>query len=369
LKVYLDDIRRWCADNNRMTACLLSYFERNEYRLVSDARDADVMIVNACNITRRQVGIIDRCVEAAEANDGKVVVLGCPPWYDKSTAPKRIHVLPSWKMRKDPAELDRVLGAKQPFRWLSMDEAMLRDEITLPGVDTPHDKLCFLKVSSGCMSNCSFCAAPQAQGRFESASLDSILADAKEGLKRGHDHFVLVAKDNGCWGLDRGLDLSDLVGALAELSPEVRLLIPHLNPTYLPRLAPKLKPYLKRITHVSSPIQSGSAKILKAMRRDYDVARVLPLVEEMRKAGVHVSTSAIVGHPGETREDFAATAKAVVHYDLVTITRLVVHPGTKCASMTLDVPEAEVEARLRALERVCAKSGVPTMFYDDVRGL
>lgn len=215
----------------------------------------------------------------------------------------------------------------------------------------------FLVVGEGCMGNCSFCAIKKAKGNLVSKPLEEVLKDFREGLAAGHKRFIITGDDTGAYGKDLGTDFPTLIDKLLKVEGDYILNIYHLEPNWLFKYIDHLKGTLNssKIDAIFAPIQSGSNRILKAMRRPYKVEDYIHCIKQLRQEAPNLKiwNQFIIGFPGETEEDFEASMKVLdeVSFNLVQAFAYSDRPGTKASKMDHHVPEAIIKKRLKKINR------------------
>src|SRR6185436_2090227 len=222
----------------------------------------------------------------------------------------------------------------------------------------------FVKIQDGCQHRCAFCIVPLARGASRSLPADVIEGEVRRLVEAGHPEVVLTGVDLGHWGADL-TPRSTLAALLQRLvrMPGLRWLrLSSMLPAYFSdavldvlTTAPAIAP------HFHVPLQSGSDRILRRMRRPYTIAMYRRVVERLAAIpGVGLGADTIVGFPGETDDDFAATLDLV---DTLPLSYLHVFPysarrGTEAASWSERVPAPTVAARARRLRSVAAARGL-----------
>ena len=343
------------------------------YGPATGAEDADMVILNTCHIRDRatekvfsELGKL-RVVKEARARQGRETVLavaGCvaqaegqeilarAPYVDLVLGPQTYHRLPEMVARAARAGgsvIETDFPVEQKFDFLP-DEAAPQ----LPGGVTA-----FLTVQEGCDKFCSFCVVPYTRGAEASRAVGSVLAEARRMVAGGVREISLLGQnvnayhgegpDGGSWGLDR------LLYALAEIPGLARLRYTTSHPRDMSdaliaahRDLPQLMPFL----HL--PVQSGSDRMLDAMNRGHDAEDYRRLVGRLRDARPDLAFSSdfIVGHPGETDADFAATLSLVRETGFAQAYSFTwsARPGTPAASAPNRVAEAVAHARLLELQ-------------------
>ena len=216
-----------------------------------------------------------------------------------------------------------------------------------------------IKIADGCASNCSFCATKMAIGGLKSKPLDAIVAEFRKGIDKGYNVFQLIAEDTGCYGLDIGINLGELLSAICRCEGEYQIIVIDCSPKWLidrhDAIVTAMVAQQDKIKEVFSPVQSGSDKILRRMNREYKAGAVKRVFLELkeRAPGIGLRTGLLVGFPGETDEDFEDTVQFISALDFaeVTVNRYEDRPGTKSAEMADKVSTEVIEQRAQILEK------------------
>jgi tRNA-2-methylthio-N6-dimethylallyladenosine synthase len=212
----------------------------------------------------------------------------------------------------------------------------------------------WVQISMGCNSVCSYCIVPSVRGREVSRRPGEIVAEV-EGLARaGVKELTLLGQNVNSYGRDVGSDFAELLRACdaVEGIERIRFTSPHPKDFRRP-VIDAMAECASVCEHAHLPLQSGSTRILKAMRRTYSRDRYLRLAEEMRASipDLALSTDLIVGFPGETDDDFEQTVSAVeeVGYDSAFTFVFSPRRGTEAAAMEAQVPEEVKQERIELL--------------------
>lgn len=282
---------------------------------------ADIYVVNTCSVTDHADKKCRKVVkEAKKYNpDAKVVIVGC---YAQ-LKPKEIASIPG---------VDMVLGAAEKFNLPEHLQALrsataplvLNSDIKetrnfVPGYSLGDRTRTFLKVQDGCNYFCTFCTIPLARGFSRSASIAETIQQAREVAKTGAREVVLTGVNLGDFGKLQNEKFIDLLRELDELEGIERYRISSIEPNLLTNEIIEFVSGSKRfLPHFHIPLQSGSDKILKLMRRRYQrelyANRVAFIKEKMPDACIGVDI--IVGFPGETEEDFLDTYRFLNELDI-----------------------------------------------------
>ncbi len=219
----------------------------------------------------------------------------------------------------------------------------------------------WVQVSMGCNSICSYCIVPAVRGREQSRRPGDIVAEVTRLAASGVREITLLGQNVNSWGRDLLPDLRTEFGELlracdaVEGIDRIRFTSPHPKDFREPVIA-AMAECDSVCEHVHLPLQSGSARILKAMRRTYSPERYLTLVDRLRGAipDLALGTDIIVGFPGETEEDFGRTLELIeqVRYDSAFTFIYSPRRGTEAAAMEGQVPEPVKHERLERLVEV-----------------
>ena len=218
---------------------------------------------------------------------------------------------------------------------------------------TEENTRAFLKVQDGCNNFCSYCIIPYARGPVRSLPLETAAAQARGLAGEGYREIVVTGIEVASWGWDfkDGSRLPQLIAALCEAVPEVRVRLGSLEPRVIDAEFCRLAAYPNLCPQFHLSMQSGCDTVLKRMRRKYDTARYLQSVEDLKRAfpGCAVTTDMIVGFPGETEEEFLQSLEFIrrcgfAHMHIFPYSR---REGTPAAAMPEQVPKAVKEERAR----------------------
>ncbi len=376
-------IRTWgCQmnvyDSGRMTDVLAPL----GYAPTERAEEADMVILNTCHIREKasekvfsDLGRlrITKNERKAAGRDTIIAVAGCvaqaegaeitarAPWVDIVLGPQTYHRLPEMVARAS-----RAAGAVIETDFPAEDKF---DH--LPENTTPQGPVAFLTIQEGCDKFCSFCVVPYTRGAESSRPAAAILAEARRLATGGAREIVLLGQNVNAWaGMGptssshggRSWGLARLIRELADIPGVARLRYTTSHPRDMAddlvaahRDVPALLPYL----HL--PVQSGSDRVLRAMNRGHGADLYLRLADRLREArpDLALTSDFIVGHPGETAADHAATMDLVrrVGFAGAYSFKYSPRPGTPAAAMTGAVPEGEKDARLQDLQAVLREQG------------
>ena len=304
-----------CSKNLIDTEVMLKKLADAGYAIVPDETQADIVVVNTCGfIESAKQESIDNILDVAWLKtNGRlrgIVVTGC------LAERYRTQVI------EEMPEVDAVLGTGSYDEIVTAIKAVeagekftsFKDKEASPlggeRLVTTPEYTAYLKIAEGCDNRCTYCAIPLIRGRLRSRTIEEIVSEAKELEAIGVKELNLIAQDTSRYGLDLygKYALADLVRALTKETsiPWIRLLYCYPD-KITDDLIAEMRDNPRLLKYMDLPIQHISDKILTAMNRHGNAALIRDAVERVRKAipGVTVRTTAIVGFPGETEEDFA----------------------------------------------------------------
>jgi tRNA-2-methylthio-N6-dimethylallyladenosine synthase len=350
-------------DSGRMTDVLAPL----GYAPASQPEGADMVILNTCHIrdkaSEKVFSELGRLRVMKDAAGGRMIlaVAGCvaqaegaeilarAPYVDIVLGPQTYHRLPEMVARASRAG-NKVIETDFPPE----------DKFDhLPESAIPQGVTAFLTIQEGCDKFCSFCVVPYTRGAEQSRSVATILREARHLVGQGAREITLLgqnvnawhgeAPDGSTWGLGR------LLRELAGVPDLLRLRYATSHPRDMSddlitahRDIPALMPYL----HL--PVQSGSDRMLAAMNRKHTADDFRRIVDRLRlvRPDMAMSSDFIVGHPGETEADFEATMTLVrdINFAMAYSFKYSSRPGTPAAGAPAQVPEADKDRRLQALQ-------------------
>jgi tRNA-2-methylthio-N6-dimethylallyladenosine synthase len=348
-------------DSERMAGLL----EQAGFEATDDARDADVVVINTCSVRERaeeklytRLGEL-RQMAVEQGHDPIVAVAGCVAQQEGHTILKR-----------SPGVADVIVGT-QAIRRLPMlveqagEKGMAidlnpYDEVTFPlGVTRRSDPVkAYVTIIEGCNEFCSFCVVPYTRGHERMRPKSDILAEVREAAAGGHREVQLLGQIVNHYTApdDRSCDFTGLLQAIHDIDGVERIRFASPHPRHFsPRFLDAMARLPKICRHLHLPVQSGSTRVLDAMRRRYTRESYLELVDRIRDTlpEVALSTDMIVGFPGETAADFEETLSltAAVRYHSMFSFKYSPRPNTLADKrLPDDVSEEEKTKRIVALQ-------------------
>ena len=345
--------------------------QQNGWRIVDNPASADLVLFNACGLTNEMVNNSVATVKQLQddaRDDSRVMVWGCLPQIEPETL-RQVYQGPTFSEREF-YKLDEIIDAETPIEgvvandlrshcgcrghigWSSIKRGMvsllgsyylsLERKLNLYRPDDPS--IFYIKVSTGCMSNCAYCAVRKSRGRIKSKSIDEVMDEFRKGLVRGFKEFSLLGTDLGPQGRDLGYTLADLLGEMVKEEGDYKIGLRNVHPYFLVQMLDDLQPILStgKIWYMGIAAESGSDRILRLMRRTYTAADVGECVRSVKEAypDIVVRTQFLVGFPTETKQDFADSMRLLDQskFDFTEVYRFSPRPGTTAGELEGRVP-------------------------------
>ena len=325
--------------------------------------DADVLVFNTCTIRekpdRRFAAHLAQARALKEREPDKVIAVGgC---YAEAQRERLFSLYPFVDVAFGPGSIPH-LGEWLGAGGLGVERSAFgtAEDRAFAGRLPRHRERRFqawVQISMGCNSVCAYCIVPAVRGREVSRRPGEILAEVEGLAREGVREITLLGQNVNSYGRDVGSDFAKLLRAcdVAEGIERIRFTSPHPK-DFRAGVIAAMAECAAVCEHAHLPLQSGSTRVLKAMRRTYSRERYLRLVDELRAAipDLALTTDLIVGFPGETDEEFEETVSAVeqVGYDGAFTFVYSPRQGTEAASLPNQIPEELKRERIERLIEV-----------------
>jgi len=289
-----------CSKNTVDTEHLLSRLPDSDFEIVSDDSPVDVLLVNTCGFIgdakeESIAAVLEAVGRKSRGEVGELVVFGCLSQRYGAELRREIPEVDAWYGARDLSEVLRHLG-------VSPDAAAGR---------RPRDGkgYAYLKISEGCDRRCSYCAIPFIRGAHRSVPMETLVEEARMLAEDGVKELILIAQDTTYYGLDlyHRRALAELIGRLSEIEGISWIRIHYSYPADFPEdVLEQMADNPKVCKYLDIPLQHIADGVLERMRRNVDGAWTRSLISRLRSRvpGVALRTTMIVGHPGETEEEF-----------------------------------------------------------------
>ena len=349
-------------DSDRMADLLK---DSHELTITETPNDAEVILINTCSIREKAqekvFSELGRYKALKESNPNLIIgVGGCvasqegdairqrAPFVDLVFGPQTLHRLP------DMLEARRNSGDAQVD--ISFPEIEKFDRLPEPKLEGPS---AYVSIMEGCSKYCTFCVVPYTRGEEISRPLDHVLQEVLANVDQGAREIHLLGQNvNAYRGEAEGddiADLADLIRIIAEIPEVERIRFTTSHPVESSdALIDCFRDVPKLVSHLHLPVQSGSDRILAAMKRGHTAIEYKSKMRKIKEArpGISLSSDFIIGFPGETDQDFEKTMELIesVGFDVSFSFIYSARPGTPASDLTDDTDQATKKARLAALQ-------------------
>lgn len=334
------------ADSEMISGLILN----GGHTLAKNISDSDLNLIVTCSVKDATANKMVNRIKKLKSKP--LIIAGCLPKAEKSTVEKfgpHASLLGPNSIGKTLDVISSTLKGKKKIELEDSDVA----KVGLPKVRL-NPVVGIVEIAGGCMSECTFCQTKLSKGDLRSYRIGDIVRQVKYDVDNGCKEIWLSSTDNGCYGFDIGTDLPRLISAIGEIERDFMIRIGMMNPMYMPRIRDGLLRSFEntrvfKFLHI--PVQSGSNRILKEMKRGHTTQVFRDANDRFRKkfGKFTISTDIIVGFPSESDEDFEETVDLIkeTRPDVINLSRYSARPGTKAAKMTqLDVSEIKRRSKI-----------------------
>lgn len=336
-----------CSKNTVDTEHLLAQLPPEEFEIVGDG-PVDCLLVNTCGfIGDAKEESVNAVLEAVAAKSrgeaAEVIVFGCLSQRYGAELKEEIPEVDAWFGAREIAPVLRHLGVEPGS--------------SAPRRPAPGKGYAYLKISEGCDRRCSYCAIPFIRGAHRSVPMEELVGEARMLAEGGVKELILIAQDTTYYGLDlyRRRALAELIGRLSEIDGIEWIRIHYSYPADFPEdVLEQMADNPKVCKYLDIPLQHISDGVLDRMHRNVDGAWTRELISRLRSRvpGVVLRTTMIVGHPGETEEQFSELLEFVreARFERLGAFTYSEEEGTyDAAHFKDDVPQEEKQSRLDRL--------------------
>ncbi|MBN1351289.1 radical SAM protein [candidate division KSB1 bacterium] len=413
-----------CPENRIDMARIREFFIKNGWKISDSYLNADLILFNACALTEfdenRSVSTI-QTIRTFKPDHADFIVCGCLPKINPLLLGKHHDGIVLYG-EHDVDKLNTLIGATFPVEeavandlepcgnlkrkpsnsriystlldQLFVEKSKSRSKagqiLTAPllyydkwlsssvNIFHRHQPTYYIKVCTGCLNHCAYCAVKKSRGNLSSVPPEKIIAQLKSGLSRGFKQFSLLGTDIGPYGRDIGTNVVELLSELTRIEGDFSLRIRNIEPLWLTKFYPEIEKLLasNKISFIGIPIESGNDEILAAMRRGYKIGPVKDTIRQINQKfpAIFIRTQLMTGFPGETRVQYVDTCRLVdeLNFDYVEVYAFSARPDTPAMTMTNQIPPAENSRRrnklwLKALLRRTPQKLLKILKYSNYR--
>jgi len=334
------------ADSEMISGLILN----GGHTLAKNISDSDLNLIVTCSVKDATANKMVNRIKRLKSKP--LIIAGCLPKAEKSTVEKfgpHASLLGPNSIGKTLDVINSTLSGKKRIELEDSDMV----KVGLPKVRL-NPVVGIVEIASGCMSECTFCQTKLSKGDLRSYRIGDIVRQVKYDVDNGCKEVWLSSTDNGCYGFDIGTDLPRLISAVGEIERDFMIRVGMMNPMYMPRIRDGLLRSFEntkvfKFLHI--PVQSGSNRVLKEMKRGHTSQVFRDANDKFRKkfGRFTISTDIIVGFPSESNENFEETVDLIkeTRPDVINLSRYSARPGTKAAKMTqLNVSEVKRRSKV-----------------------
>ncbi len=297
-----------CSKNLVDTEMTIGLFKNNEYKIVNNPEDADILVINTCGfIASAQEEAINTILEMAEYKKKRckyLIVMGCLVQRFKEELKKEIPEVDLWIKYDSYSTI-----------WEQIEEVIKPEKTNKQKLDfldrtiTTGENFAYLRIAEGCSNFCTYCAIPKIRGKFVSRTIEEVLEEAEKLAKEGYQELIVIAQDTTKYGIDvyGKPRLAELLERLCKIDgiKWIRFLYSYPE-TITDELIEVVKREDKICKYFDIPIQHISDSVLKRMNRKSNGESIRKVIKRLREEipNVVIRTTVMVGFPGETKEDF-----------------------------------------------------------------
>ena len=331
---------------------------KEKFDFIENIEKSDIIIILTCGVKGSTQNKIFHKLETIK-NDfpsKRVIVAGCLP---KIITKKFEKYFPDFSLI-GPYQINDILDITEKILngKKVIDLKFKKNECTISKiVNKKHP----IVIASGCLNKCAYCATKIAKGNLNSFPIKKIIKNVEHSIENGAEKIFLTATDTSAYGKDIGTDLIELLKKIIKIKKDFKIRIGMMNPDNVLNFLDELIEIYKDsriIKFIHIPIQSGSDKVLKEMRRNYKVNDFKKIIKKFRRhiPDIIISTDIICGFPTETKKDFEKTLNLIkeVKPEVLNISKFYPRPGTEAKKMK-QLSTKEIKERSKELSTLYEK--------------
>jgi tRNA A37 methylthiotransferase MiaB len=376
------------------------YFTINNYEIADNPKNADLILFIPCAVYDKTTQKSLEKIKKLQKYKGELIICGCLPdiepqklktvFQGKTVGLKNLHKLDDlfpensvkFKSIDDPKDVHLNTGNYTTIRILktAFSRIKLIEKIYLKFYQhviknlfkkksplyefLTKKKPYYIRISDGCLKNCSFCADKLLSNGLKSKIIEQCYEEFKKGLKQSHKEFIILADDPGAYGLDIGKTLPELLKKLLSVSEDYEIIIHSIGPEWIVKYFEEFKEILKtnKIKRINVSLQSSSPRILKLMNRYSDIKKIKECLQYIKKQNPEVVLSIhyLLGFPSETEEEFRQNLDFIVNvmnFDSGVIFPFHQSSVTTSKEIKPEIKTKEISKRIQFSKRHLRKNG------------
>ncbi len=348
-----------CKVNTYESEYVSSLLQNHGYEICNFDDICDIYIINTCTVTNTS-DIKSRKIirQARRKNKNAIIIaMGCFIQADKSNIIDDIDIAIGNKDKNKIIDLlDEFIKSKQKI--IDLYDNFDSDFEDMYIEKYKNKTRAFVKIQDGCENYCSYCIIPYVRGKCRSKNFDKVIEEIETLCKNGYKEIVLTGIHTGNYGVDINTNFASLLREIVKIKRLYRLRISSIE---INELTDEVLEIIKNndviVNHLHIPIQSASDNVLKIMNRKYDLDTFVSRIETIKsiKPNMNITTDIIVGHPGESDEDFEKSLDVIkrIGFSKIHVFPYSIRSGTKASTMKQvdDITKKERTKKLLLLSK------------------
>jgi tRNA-2-methylthio-N6-dimethylallyladenosine synthase len=372
-----------CQMNERDSEAVAAMLRGKGYALVDNEKEADVVLLNTCSVRdqaeQKAIGKAGHLAKRKRKDPNFIIgVMGCMAQNRGGalldSLPDLDLIIGTQKFHRVPDHLTNIIATMQgqgprPASIVDLEEEADSQNTIKSHTSETRQVTAFVSIMQGCNMKCSYCIVPKTRGVERGRPMDEIIDEIEKLAANGTREVTLLGQIVNQYGIrefpfvDKKSPFVQLLERVHDIAGIDRIRFTSPHPVgFKQDLIDCYARLPKLVEYIHFPMQSGSNRILKAMRRPYSIEKFKSIIAELRKVrpDMYISTDIIVGFPGETDEDFELTRQAFeeVGFDMAYLFKYSVRPGTTAEPLGDPITKEQKEQRNQILLEILRKSSL-----------
>lgn len=372
-----------CQMNERDSEAVAAMLRGKGYAMVDNEKEADVVLLNTCSVRdqaeQKAIGKAGHLAKRKRKDPNFIIgVMGCMAQNRGGalldSLPDLDLIIGTQKFHRVPEHLTNMIATMQgqgprPASIVDLEEEADSQNTIKSHTSETQQVTAFVSIMQGCNMKCSYCIVPKTRGSERGRPMDEIIDEIEQLAANGTREVTLLGQIVNQYGIrefpfvDQKSPFVQLLERVHEIAGIDRIRFTSPHPVgFKQDLIDCYARLPKLVEYIHFPMQSGSNRILKAMRRPYSIEKFKSIIAELRKVrpDMYISTDIIVGFPGETDEDFELTRQtfAEIGFDMAYLFKYSVRPGTTAEPLGDPITKEQKEERNQILLEILRTSSL-----------
>lgn len=328
-----------CSASYSDMEMIAGQLKSNGYKISNNPNTSSINLIVTCSVKDATEHRMIHRIKRLSKDNKPLVIAGCLPAADLKLVEK---INPNASLM-GPNSISKTIEIVNST--LNGQKSIVLQNSEIDKIDFPKIRInpiiSIIEIASGCLSECSFCQTKLAKGDLQSYRMGKILNQISHDVMTGAQEIWLTSTDNGCYGLDIGTNLAELLKRCVEIKGDFKIRVGMMNPMYIRYMMADLV-YVysnsdKIFKFIHIPVQSGSETVLRKMKRGHTAKTFKEIVRQFREKmpDMTISTDIITGFPDETDDDFELTLKMITDLepDIINSSKFSPRPGTTASKL------------------------------------